>query len=814
MKKSTLLLTFLFAFSVLSHAQQTHKLEGVIVDSVSQSPVEFAAVGLWINGKPIDGTLTDEKGKFKFEEVKSGTYKLVVSFVGYKPMSIENIKMSDKNQNLGNVKLTGETQILDEVEVTGQASLVENRIDKLVYNADKDITNRGGTAEDVLRKVPMLTVDLDGNVSMRGSQNIRVLIDNKPSSIFASSVADALRQIPSDEIKSVEVITSPSAKYDGEGTAGIINIITKKNTLAGITGNVSLGVGYLGSFGFGNLSLRDKKWGISLQGGGRYSYNVRTDGYNNRTSFVNGTPTFLEQLDNNDSWRNYANYAVTFDYDFNKKNSVTLAYRNRFGNSRSEGTQNTTTKDANEQIVRQFERFVDNNRDNVTNTVDFTYIKKFENPDQEFNILAQWSENNRIENFDSKLNNVAFERSFNDGIDREVTLQLDYVQPLGKKAKWEMGAKGILRTVTSDGTFSEFRDNQYVRRPDRENFLNYDQDVVAAYSSFTVQLPKDFGLQAGVRFERTLINADFKDVPDAEIPNYDNFLPSINLTKKFNKVHQFRLSYTQRIQRPSIRFLNPFIDYSNPQDISFGRPTLNPELVDQFELNYNTYIKSNSINVSVYHRMTDNSITQVQDIIREEGVDITRTTYGNIGLDRNIGSNISLQLQPTKKMRIGGGFNAYYVYLDNRVLSNEGWNFSYNANASYSFKNGWGAQFFGFLRSPTVTLQGLRGAFNFHTFSVKKDFKNKKGSVGFGFENPLAKAIVIRSNFEDNTSPDFSFTQESVRNIYRRSVRVDFQYSFGKMDAKGGRLFKRRKSVDNDDLKGGGDDDGMQGGRS
>jgi outer membrane receptor protein involved in Fe transport len=813
MKKTTLLLTFLLTFSVLSHAQQTYKLEGAIVDSVSQNPVEFAAVGLWINGKPIDGTLTNEKGRFKFEEVKSGTYKLVVSFVGYKPMSIENIKISDKNQDLGNVKLTGETQILDEIEITGQSSLVENRIDKLIYNADKDITNRGGTAEDVLRKVPMLTVDLDGNVSMRGSQNIRVLIDNKPSSIFASSVADAIRQIPADEIKSVEVITSPSAKYDGEGTAGIINIVTKKNTLAGITGNVSLGVGYLGSFGFGNLSLRDKKWGISLQGGGRYSYNVRTDGFNNRTSSVNGTPTFLEQLDNNDSWRNYANYAVTFDYDFNKKNTITLSYRNRFGNSRSEGTQNTTTKDANKKIVQQFERFVDNNRDNVTNTVDFTYIKKFENPDQEFNILAQWSENNRIENFDSKLNDVAFEQSYNDGIDREVTLQLDYVQPLGKKAKWELGAKGILRTVTSNGIFSEFRDNQYVRRLDRENFLNYGQDVVAGYSSFTVQLPKDFGLQAGVRFERTLINADFKDVPDAQIPNYDNFLPSINFTKKFNKIHQFRLSYTQRIQRPSIRFLNPFIDYSNPQDISFGRPTLNPELVDQFELNYNTYVKSNSINVSVYHRLTDNSITQVQDIIREDGVDITRTTYGNIGLDRNIGSNISLQLQPTKKMRIGGGFNAYYVYLDNRVLSNEGWNFSYNANASYSFKNGWGAQFFGFLRSPTVTLQGLRGAFNFHTFSVKKEFKSKKGSIGFGFENPLAKAIVIESNFEDNTSPDFSFTQESVRNIYRRSIRVDFQYSFGKMDAKGGRLFRKRKSVDNNDLKGG-DDDGMQGGRS
>lgn len=823
MKKVSLLLTFMLAFGLLSHAQNTYKLEGAIVDSASQNAVEFAAVGLWTNGKPIDGTLTDEKGRFKFEEVKPGSYKLVVSFVGYKPMSIENITISNKNQDLGNIKLTGDSQILDEVEVTGQASLVENRIDKLVYNADKDITNRGGTAEDVLRKVPMLSVDLDGNVSMRGSQNIRVLIDNKPSTIFASSIADALRQIPSDEIKSVEVITSPGAKYDGEGTAGIINIITKKNTLAGITGNVSMGVGYLGSFGFGNLSLRDKKWGVSLRGGGRYSYNVRTDGFNNRTSFVNGTPTFLRQLDDNQSWRNFANYAATFDYDFSKKSSLTIAYQNRFGNSRSEGTQNTTTEDANQQVVRQFSRLVDNVRDNVTNTVDLTYIKRFENPDQELNILAQWSENNRDENFtaDQRFiipqNNLLQERSLNNGIDREITLQLDYVQPLGKKVKWEMGAKGILRKVTSDGEFfTAINNSEFVPTPIRENFLNYDQDVLSTYSSFTVQLPKDFGLQAGVRFERTLINADFKDVPNADIPNYDNFLPSINLTKKFNKRHQFRLSYTQRIQRPSIRFLNPFIDYSNPNDISFGQPTLDPELVDQFEINYNTFVKANSINVSVFHRMTDNSITQVQDIIRLDEVDITRTTFGNIGLDRNIGSNISLQLQPTKKLRIGAGFNAFYVYLDNRVLSNEGWNFSYNANASYSFKNGWGAQFFGFLRSPTVTLQGLRGAFNFHTFSVKKDFKNKKGSLGLGIENPLARAIVIKSDFQDNTSPDFSFVQENVRNIYRRSIRVDFQYSFGKMDASGASLFRRRKTVNNSDLKdgGGGDEGGQGGGRN
>lgn len=818
MKKISLL-TCLLGFFLGANAQQsTYKLDGVIIDSASQQPVEFAAIGLWTNGKPIDGTLTDDKGKFKFEEVKSGTYKLVVSYVGYKPMSIENIKVENKSKDLGNIKLTGETQILNEVTVSGQASLIENRIDKLVYNADKDLTNRGGTAEDVLRKVPMLSVDLDGNVSMRGSQNIRVLIDNKPSSIFASSIADALKQIPSDEIKSVEVITSPGAKYDGEGTAGIINIITKKNTLAGITGNVSVGVGYLGSFGFGNLSLRDRKWGISLQGGGRYSYNVRTDGFNNRTSFVNGTPTYLSQIDNNDAWRNFSNYSATFDYDFNSKTNFSIAYRNRSGNSRSEGTQDIISKDANQQITRQVARYLDNNNDNFSNTIDVTFIKKYDKPEQELTFLSQWSVNNRFQNFDSRQNGIAFEKSINDGIDREITVQLDYVQPLSKSVKWELGAKGILRKVTSDGEFNIFntRTNVFERAPARENFLNYFQDVISTYSSFTIKLPKEFGLQAGVRYERTLIDAEFKDVPEADIPDYDNFLPSINLTKTFNKRHQFRTSYTQRIQRPSIRFLNPFVDYSNPNNINFGNPVLNPELVDQFELNYNTYVKSNSVNISVYHRQTDNSITQVQDVIRVGDQDVTRTTYANIGIDRNVGTNISVQLQPTKKMRIGGGFNAFYVYLDNRIISNTGWNFSYNANASYSFNNGWGAQFFGFLRSPEITLQGVRGAFNFHTFSVKKDFKNKKGSMGLGIENPFAKAIVIKSNSSDNSSSAFSFEQESVRNIYRRSIRVDFQYRFGKMDASGGSLFRRRKAVENNDLKGGGGDDdgggGMQGG--
>jgi len=813
---STFLIVFGMTFSVMGQTAPI-EIKGVIVDSVSQQPVEFAAVGLWIDNKPVDGTLTDEKGQFSFKNVnRTNTYRLVVSYVGYKAMNLNGLKYtgSGSTWDLGNVKLTGEGMQLQEVTVTGQASLIEDRIDKLVYNADKDLTNRGGSAEDVLRKVPMLAVDIDGNVSLRGSQNVRVLIDGKPSSIFAASVADALQQIPSDQIKSVEVITSPGAKYDAEGTAGIINIITKKNRLSGVTGFVSGGIGVLGSFGFGNVNLRNNKWGLSLNGGGRFSYNVRNDGFTDRTSFVGDVPTYLYQTDDNRSFRNSGNYQATFDYDFNDKNSLTVGFRINQGNNGSIGSQATTLRNANQDITSEFTRFIDQYRINMTYNADLTYTKKYSKPDQELSILAQISSNNRRENFDALRNGLPSELSRNSGVDQESTLQLDYTQPWNK-VKWEVGAKAILRNVTSDGTFSLFNQatQQYVDVPARANFLDYSQDVLSLYSAFTFELPNRWGLQAGGRLERTIIGADFKDVPNADIPDYNNFLPNINVSKAVGKAHKFRLSFSQRIERPSIRFLNPFVNFSNANDVSFGNPVLAPELVDQFELTYSTFIKANSINISIFNRSTDNSITSVRNIRRIGNEDITETTFDNIGLNQSYGINVSTSLQPTKNLRLGGGVNAFYVYLDNRIINNAGWNFSYNGNASYTFKKGWGAQFFGFYRTPSIELQGLRGAFNFHSLSVKKDLANKKGSFGLGIENPFTRAIVIESTFNDTSNPSFSFNQENVRNIYRQSIRIDFQYRFGKMDATGqSGLFKRRKTVNNNDLKSGDEGGGGESG--
>ncbi len=778
-------------------------IEGVLIDSVSGAPIEFAAVALWDASKAIDGSLTGTDGKFKFENLKAGIYKVLISYIGYKAHAVENLEISPGNPkiNLGNVMLIGDNIQLQEVTVTGQAALVEDKIDRLVYNADKDITNRGGTAEEVLRKVPMLSVDLDGEVELRGSSNVRVLIDNKPSSIFASSVGEALKQIPSDQIKSVEVITSPSAKYDGDGTAGIINIILKKNTLAGITGMVNGGAGILGSSLNGSLNLKDKKWGIALNGGGRASYGFKTLGENTRTSVIGGEATYLTQTDDNRGSWGGGRYSGTFTYDFDKKTNASLTYSGRLRGNGSIGDQVTTLLDQNRNLIFENTRYIDQTSRSNSSDLDFTFNKKYENPVQELSMMAQWSQNNRKEFFIADQNSLPADSSDNRGIDREINLQLDYVQPLGNKLKWEMGGKGTLRSATSDGKFYSYNieTGEYAQNALRSNFLDYDQDVVAAYSSFTVELPQKWGIQAGMRYERTLISAQFKERADVEIPDYDNWLPSVNLSKRFEKGGSVRASYTQRIQRPSIRFLNPYVNYANANSISFGDPTLAPEKVDMMELAWSTYFDRNSINISVFSRVEDNSITSVSSVVRDnEGVDVTQTTFANIGVNKRYGVDFSYNVNPNKNWRIGGGVSPSYTYMDNRTISNKGWNVGVNLNTQYSLPKGWAIAGFGFYRSPRVELQGTRNGFYFHGLNVKKDINNKRGSIGLGLENPFVRSINFKSALENRTDPQNYFLTENLSQVFRRSIRIDFSYNFGKMESNGRGLFNRRRGENNE----------------
>ncbi len=437
-------------------------VSGIVQDSISSNPVEFANIALMdaITNKPVNGTMADDKGKFEITKISEGNYYIVVSFLGYEATTIRNIKIDDKKDdiNLGTIKLQMKVEVMKEVVVEGQKNLIEEKVDRTIYNAENDQTTRGGDATDVLKRVPMLSVDLDGNVSMRGSSNIQVLINNKPSTIIASSVADALKQIPADQIKTVEVITSPSAKYDAEGSGGIINIVTKKNTLEGLTLGIDAGVGTRGSNLGLNGNFRRGKMGFSLGGWGRANYNIsgRFENEQTTTNTDGGVISYTTQEADTRNRGLFGNYNLGWDYDINEKNFVTASVR--FGARNNTSYQDdlfpeTSSADGINNTLRN------THTDDLSNNVDanISYTHQYALAQRELSIMGGYSRNNRNNDFENLVNQVNGAESpkgsiknFNDSYNEETTFQVDYQTPIGSNQMLEFGGKDILRKAVSD----------------------------------------------------------------------------------------------------------------------------------------------------------------------------------------------------------------------------------------------------------------------------------------------------------------------------------------------------------------------------
>ena len=786
------------------------KITGAIVDSTTAKSVEFASIALFdkTTGKAIDGTMADEKGKFVLSKVAAGNLKLQITFIGYNTKTIDNITLAKAQElDLGNILITNSAKLLNEVVVTGQAALIEEKVDRLVYNADKDITAKGGDASDVLRKVPLLTVDLDGNVSLRGSQNIKVLINNKPSTIIANSVADALKQIPADQIKTVEVITSPSAKYDAEGSGGIINIITKKNSLQGLNLNVDAGVGNRGSSLSLNGGYRKGKGGITLGGFGRANYNTITRTSLEQTSIVNGVSTMTRQTGDGYSQGIFGQYNLGFDYDLAKNQSLTAGVR--YGIRNFSAQQDLVTRLFNNGVLNS-----SSNRDvdskNLSGTIDanIDYLHTYKKPQREWSISTLYSRNDLKNNFDANLLNGGGEllnrqRNLNTNVNQEFTFQTDYQTPIKKNQLIEFGGKGIFREVTSDYRFLLAGPTggytTEINQPSGE--LTYHQNIAAAYTSYTYTTKSRYTFKGGLRYEHTFIDASTREGGPIGIGNYGVLVPSINASKTI-KGTTLKLAYNRRIQRPGLQQLNPNFNSANPQNITVGDPTLKPEFTDNFELAVSKNIKKIFINSSFFGRVTNNAITQIRipsDTL--EGAIIT--TYKNIGRQHAYGTNIFANVAATSKINVGLFMNIIYTTLSGQVLgvnnltqniTNDGFNVSGGIFSQAQFKNGWGAQAFGFLQGSQVQLQGRQGGFGFYTVGIKKDFKNKKGSIGIAGENFLNKRFNIHTELKSA-----QFTQVNDVYLYNRGVRLTFTYKIGKMTMDAPK--KKARSVNNDDVK-------------
>ncbi len=809
----------LFIFAHAAFAQQpgvkgNGKITGTITDAASKEVVEFATIALiTADGKTIDGAVADMKGKFTLTKVPAGKHKLLITFVGYESKSMD-VEIDEKNNtiDLGKVALASETKILNEVVIEGQRALIEEKVDRTVYNAENDKTALGGDATDVLKRVPMLTVDFEGNVSLRGSQNILVLINNKPSTIMASNVADALKQIPAEEIKSVEVITSPAAKYDAEGTGGIINIITKKNTLEGATLSINSSAGFRGSNLGLNGNYRTKKLGLSLGGWGRSNYNVK--GAFSNEQLTNGILNTQQADTRNQNL--FGNINMGFDYDINKYNALTGSLRlgARNGNTWQDGllTQQFTNNVAGPSSLRDVTTI------DLSNNLDFnlTYTKTFEQPQKEFSVLGLYSRNNRNNDFENLYieengvpSSIGF-RNLNDSYNQEATIQMDYMAPIGERQLVEVGGKNIWRQVFSNFTyFSDPEgDGSYSEspNPNLSNNLNYDQNITAGYLSYTLNTKNSYGFKAGARYEYTTINAFTQTEANIEIPSYGLFVPSVNVSKKI-KNSTIKAGYNRRIQRPSLQFLNPSVQASNPLNVTIGNPELEPEFTDNFELSLSKPIKATSLNISAFARNTNNSIQR----IREVRGDTILTTFRNIGKENAYGMSLNVNVM-AGKLTLSGGGDVYYALLSNNDpnpefnASNEGFVYTGRLFGGYQLKKNWALQAFAMYRGRQVQLQGFQGGWGVYSLSLNKSFNNKKGNIGFGIENFLQTSMKIRS--ELNT---ISINQQSVNELYNFNAKINFSYRIGKM--RFDQRPKRRRSINNDDMKDGGGMD-MGGGMS
>jgi len=788
------------------------KIIGFLLDSTDSKPVEFATLAL-INtktNKPVDGTVADGVGKFTLNKVAVGSYKIVASFIGYES-KIVFVTISEKNDDhdLGVIKLQQSSKMLSEVTVEGQRALIEERVDRTVYNAEKDASNKGGDATDVLKKVPMLSVDLDGNPSLRGSTNVKVLINNKPSTIMASSITDALKQIPADMIKTVEVITSPSAKYDAEGSAGIINIVTKKNTLQGLTLSFDSSVGARGSNLALNGNFRNKTWGLSLGGFGRSEYNVNGKFESTQITTSNGLQTTNIQTAETRRQGLFGNYQLGFDWDINKYNSITSNVR--FGLRNGNNWQDGLKQIRNGAVSSLRNTNSLDESANVDINVDYTHT--FEKPQKEFSILSMYSRNNRANDFYNLIMNPSSSMSEimssikneNTSYNEEATFQMDYQTPISKNQLFEFGGKGILRNVTSDyKSFTAGSNGIYTAANTATlptNVFDYNQNIWGTYGSYTLTTKNKWSIKAGARYEHTDITASFlkKEGQNTVIPPYGVLVPSFNMSKTF-KSGTWRFSYNRRIQRPGIENLNPNVNATNPLNISVGNPNLAPEYTNNYEISYSKFIKQTYISTALFVRNTTGSINR----IRQVKGDTVKTTSANIGNEDAYGMNINLNVNLSNKLMIGGGGDLSYMVLANNVpdpllnAKNEGLQSNFRIFGNYNMGNGWGAQIFSFYRVNQIQLQGSQGGFGMYSLSFKKDFKNKKGSIGFGAENFLTPQGFVMRN-ETKTAAIYQLSENTMRNM---NFKINLSYRIGKMSFG---PTKKKKSVNNDDTKGEGD---------
>jgi outer membrane receptor protein involved in Fe transport len=811
--KCAFLICALLIWKLNLHAQQIDKLhfiEGTLTALPAGEPLKSASASLLdeTSQQLVKFTLSNDSGYFKFKELEAGTYLLKISYKGYRDTVIAHLKLAEPVQhiNLGNIGLTLSASSLETVTVTAAKPVIENKIDRIVYNAANEVT--AGDASDLLRKVPMVTVDMDGNPSLRGNRNVQVLIDGKPTGAGSGNIGDILQAIPVNQVKSIEVITSPSAKYDADGSAGIINIITRKKVLEGITGSASGAIGTRQLIGNASITGKIRRLTFDLNGGisNKWPRDIGINAYNYYASGDTSRAT-----GNTINARYSNNSFMTLQYEPNEKNLFSSTFHSSslgFDDKMKQQLENKFASGA----YQHYAQTLNGKFESGGFDWNADYLHRFKKKGEELDIAGQWSQNTSKQNYTSLYSAyLPGQQAYNHGKNNEYTLQIDYTLPVNKTVTIDAGAKTVYRSIESSYTYLNI-DSTGKSNFDSlsSNIYNYKQQLWAAYLVLDWKLKNNWNIQIGNRFEATYINGQGEN---AQVNlkkfsnNYNTYVPGLKIMKKFQDNSSLKFSYSKRIQRPSLQYLNPFQNSSDPMNYSLGKPSLAPENIQTFEASYYRGFKIADFSTSVYYRFTNNLIESITKAVPytttdQNGNSFTRmvavTNYDNIGVNNSFGLNLFGSLNFIKNLNIRASLDlyTYRVTADSlyKPYLNQGTFLLYDgfAGATYQFpKNIFMEANYSF-QSKRRTFQGTTYNLNIFTIGAKKTLFKGNGSIGVYAMN------IFQENwhFNNNIHTPALVQYRDLATPFR-SFNLKLSYKFGNMKMKA----PQKRGVNNDDLK-------------
>ncbi|MDX1768216.1 MAG: outer membrane beta-barrel family protein [Arenibacter troitsensis] len=760
--------------------QGTVTIKGTIVEESSGQPIAYATVMVGDNEtkKPIDGTTSMDDGSFSLE-TDASDYYIEVSYLGFKTKTFGPPPTQSQTIDLGRVALSEDAEQLQEVVVQGEVSRTEFKLDKRVFNVGKDLSTTGASALEVLNNVPSVNVNIEGRISLRGSQGVQILINGKPS-IIASEEGNALGTITADMIEKIEVMTNPSAKYDAEGTSGIINIVLKKEERKGLNGSISVNTGAPDSHSVGvSLNRRTENFNLFTQLGVGLR-DMPNDLETRNVDLINNTTI----LSNGTEYRNetYYNFVLGTDYHINDNNVLTLS--GNFAMEIEDQPSNTSfvALDSDNAISSEWERIEVTDAKNPKFQYELQYKKDFENHEDHtllFSGLGNFFGKDQSSEFLNTTisgdDNDSRQQTRTDFKEAIFTFKLDYTNPISDELTLETGAQYVMNDVSNDYEVNNFTNGTFVNDPGLTNVFEFDQKVLGVYGTGSYE-GKKWGIKGGLRLEQTDQNTLLVTTSSANDQNYSNFFPSLHSSYKFSDKVSVQAGYSKRIYRPRMWDLNPFFNIRNNYSVRQGNPDLQPEFTDSYEVTSIYILGPASINFGVYYRYTTDVIERITTF--ENNVSTSKPD--NIGTNRATGIEFNAKYSPSKWLTLNGDFNYNQFQRDGIFqttvfdFSNEQW--TSKLMTKIKLPSDFDLEMTGNYQSSYQTVQSDVSDMLFMDMGLRKNIMKGKAVLNLSVRDLFASRIdesqIAQANYE-------------VYNRRQRGtfVALGFSYGFGKGEA-------------------------------